>query len=622
MRTALLASPALLALVACSGESVSYSPSLTQIRIQEVIVDDPPPIPEALWVPGINVRSEDYDLDGQVPAALDLSVMRDIEDPEALEKHASYDYSTGIGGLIDEREDESEMQFDDVEQGAIGDCFMVAALSATIYVDADHAIRDGLIRAVEDDQGRPTYFVVRFYDAWGNPQDIELDADLVRKGSRITYARSLDTTSSHEEWWVSLVEKAYAKWHGGYEPIGEGGWAGDVMQAITGSTATYRSMKYMSDRSIYSAIRSNLDRDRAVVAGTFGEDDDVDYSGTHIYAWHAYSVLDAHEEDGEYTIKLRNPWGEVEPAGNGADDGIFDLDMAEFRRLYKGLTLGGSHTVDHTAPDEVDDLQVEEIGPDSVTLSFTASGDDEDEGLAAKYDLRMCEEDITDGNFYDCAEVGIAGPQAPGTRESVLVSGLEEGTTWYFALRVEDESENLSGISNTVSVTVEGETDDEPAIPWERFVEFEDGEAGFTPSGLWHLTDHRAQSGTHAWWFGDADTLSYDTGSRVSGTLVSPKYDTAGVDSPAMLWDQVVDVEDGAGTDRAWLEVSTEAGGFDDWTVVWEKEDVGEDWDTGYAELHDYSNQIIRLRFRFDSMDERDNGTEGWIIDDLWMTTD
>lgn len=36
-------------------------------------------------------------------------------------------------------------------------------------------------------------------------------------------------------------------------------------------------------------------------------------------------------------MTLRNPWGDSEPAGNGADDGVFKLKLSEFRRLYENV---------------------------------------------------------------------------------------------------------------------------------------------------------------------------------------------------------------------------------------------------------------------------------------------
>lgn len=605
--------------VACNAEGLDLSPSLTMIRTGEVVVEEPPPVPEALWVPGVNVQSEDYDLENaRVAIGIDLSAMREIEDPPALAEHVSYAYEAGSGSLIDALEDEKSIQFDDVEQGAIGDCFLVAALSAAVYVDKENILRNGMIREVQNQQGLVTHYAVRFYDAWGVPQDVELDADLVRKGSKVTYARSTDTRVGNEEWWVSLVEKAYTQWHGGYTKVGEGGWAGDVMQALSGSTATYRKMSYLSDATMYTSIRTSIDANKAVVAGTFGKDDGVDYTGTNIYAWHAYSVLDTRKDGGgNYFVTLRNPWASVEPAGNGEDDGIFEIPYKEFRRLYQGLTFGGGYTADHIAPNAVTDLQVEIIGPDSVTLAFTAPGDDRDDGLAAKYDLRVCDHAFTADQFYDCEAVAVGGPQSPGAREAVLISGLEDGQTYWFAVRVEDESRNLSTVSAVVSATVQAPTDNTPALPFERMLDFESGEAGWDGTGLFHLAQTEAASGTHAWWFGIEDTLSYDNGGRVSGTLTSPKYDTAGVSSPAILWEQILDVEAGSGTDRAWLEVATEDGNFEDWTAIWEKEGTSTSYDMGYASLEGYGNQVIRLRYRFDSMDGNGNGGLGWLIDSV-----
>jgi hypothetical protein len=36
-------------------------------------------------------------------------------------------------------------------------------------------------------------------------------------------------------------------------------------------------------------------------------------------------------------VVLRNPWGESEPAGNGANDGVFKLKLEDFRKLYDNV---------------------------------------------------------------------------------------------------------------------------------------------------------------------------------------------------------------------------------------------------------------------------------------------
>ncbi len=633
LRTAILSTlvAGLLGLAACTGpDEDGYRPSLTQVRIGEVVVDDPPPIPEALYVPGINVKPEDYDLQDAMLylSATDLQNLQDLDDPKPLEKHAEYAYEAGTGSLLDENPDEGEMNYDDVEQGAIGDCYFPAALAATIFIDEDHGIRDGLIREVRDESGFVTHYVVRYYDAWGTRLDIEVDADLVRKGTKVTYARSMDSTTASEEWWVSLVEKAYAEWHGGYEKIGEGGWVGDVFQALTGSNATYRNLKYLSDDSIVRSITDNIERHRPVAAGTFGEDSGVEYEGTGVYANHAYSILGARtDEEGVSHVTLRNPWGEVEPAGNGEDDGIFELTTEEFKRLYQGLTLGGGYEADHTAPDEVDDLEVAEIVGDTVVLTFTSTGDDGTKGLAALYDLRSCGEEISSSNFYSCEKVAVAGPQSPGTVERIEVEGVE-GNTW-FAVKVEDESGNISGLSNVAHTELtqgddddsgDDDDDDDTPAPLDLFEDFETGAPGWATSGLFHLTTYQSASPSHSMWMGDEASHDYDTGSQVVASLTSPAMDVRGTPAPLLLWEQILDVESDAEYDMAWVEVATEGGGYTNYSTVWEKAGTCSDWEMVEVDLSSYGGEKIKLRFSFDSTDDYGNDTSGWFIDNVWVT--
>jgi len=626
----LLVIPTLLFTAACRGDAIErdlYRPSMTQLRLGDVVVDDPPVLPEARFIPGIVINGEDYDLRGgrMAPDAwrfkTDLSAMEDLEDPLPLAKHQeapeTYVYENGIGDLFDL--EEGGIEYTDVEQGAIGDCYLVAALSAVLYVDEDRYVRDGVIREVKDGSGAVTKFVVRFYDAWGDPQDIEVDAELMRKGGKVLYARSMDTSSAGEEWAISLIEKAYAQWHTDYEKIGNGGYAGDVMQALTGANATYRSVKYLSDSSLIDGINESIEKNKPVVAGTFGEDDDVDYSGTGVYAWHAYSVLGTKEgtEESGPTVTLRNPWGSVEPAGNGEDDGIFDLTVPDFRRLYSGITFGGASSSDYTAPSAVSDLALDATVEGKVTLRWTATGDDGKEGLAAAYDMRMSTSPITDDTFYEADRVTIADPQSPGTEETAELDDIVEGTTYYVALKIEDESGNISSMSNVLDFAIEAE--DVEVKVGEQYFDFESDTDDWTAKGLFHLTDAVAASPIHSFACHDPDTLDYSTGDRVTCDLISPIIDLDGLDNPAILWEQILDVEEGEGVDQAVLEIATESGGYEDFKPVWSKEGVSDDFDLGWAELDAYEGQRVMFRFSFDSIDENNNTGLGWIIDDVWI---
>jgi hypothetical protein len=89
--------------------------------------------------------------------------------------------------------------------------------------------------------------------------------------------------------------------------------------------------------------------------------------------------------------------------------------------------------------------------PDSLTLRWTAVGDDSLAGTAAAYDLRMADSPITASNWNSATALsGLPAPLASGTPQQVTVRGLTPGSTYYFAMRVRDDAGNLSGVSNVV----------------------------------------------------------------------------------------------------------------------------------------------------------------------------
>lgn len=90
---------------------------------------------------------------------------------------------------------------------------------------------------------------------------------------------------------------------------------------------------------------------------------------------------------------------------------------------------------------------------DSITLSWTATGDDGALGRATSYELRFSEQAVsgTDTTTWwnNASTAGILPPPATaGSRESYVMSGLATGSTYYFVLRVADEAGNWSGFSN------------------------------------------------------------------------------------------------------------------------------------------------------------------------------
>ena len=88
-------------------------------------------------------------------------------------------------------------------------------------------------------------------------------------------------------------------------------------------------------------------------------------------------------------------------------------------------------------------------GTAAVTLTWTAPGDDGRTGVATQYDLRQFTIPINQSNFPLAIRItGVPVPAPAGTAQTFTITGLNYGTTYYFALKTADERGNWSGISN------------------------------------------------------------------------------------------------------------------------------------------------------------------------------
>ncbi len=109
---------------------------------------------------------------------------------------------------------------------------------------------------------------------------------------------------------------------------------------------------------------------------------------------------------------------------------------------------------DSIPPAKITDLEVVEINESTAILTWTATGDDDDQGTATAYDIRFAEVAITSNNWDTATKIQeLPIPKATGEPETFLVPGLEPATTYYFAVRAGDEVPNWSPISNSPSGT-------------------------------------------------------------------------------------------------------------------------------------------------------------------------
>ncbi|XP_063797574.1 calcium-activated chloride channel regulator 1-like [Pseudophryne corroboree] len=152
------------------------------------------------------------------------------------------------------------------------------------------------------------------------------------------------------------------------------------------------------------------------------------------------------------TISMNPP----RPVVNSDD---LHVTLGKIRRIISG----GFFTVNNVPtspqrinyhPGKITDLEAKAQG-NSIVLSWTATGDDLDQGTVSRYDLRMniSPKDLRD-NFRNSASVNISNitPQPAGSREIFTFVpedvDKENGTVFYFALTAIDKDNQESHISN------------------------------------------------------------------------------------------------------------------------------------------------------------------------------
>ncbi|MCD6250374.1 MAG: fibronectin type III domain-containing protein, partial [candidate division Zixibacteria bacterium] len=163
-------------------------------------------------------------------------------------------------------------------------------------------------------------------------------------------------------------------------------------------------------------------------------------------------------------------------------------------------------------------LSAAEATPNSITLGWTAPGDDGNSGTASQYDIRYSLATITDANWATATQVSDElVPATAGSAEQFEVVGLQPGTTYYFAIKTADEVPNWSALSNIVIKTTNSE-DTPPGLVADL------GAGSATATGLtltWTATGDDGSTGTASEYDIRYSTLPIDAGNWSSATQLT-----------------------------------------------------------------------------------------------------
>jgi len=120
----------------------------------------------------------------------------------------------------------------------------------------------------------------------------------------------------------------------------------------------------------------------------------------------------------------------------------------------------GTGTRDGIPPSRISDLAAVDSSDTSLTLTWTAPGDDDTVGSAEIYIIRYSFVEIADSTWDSCRPIPLVNnPRAAGSAETLAVMGLIADTSYHFAIRAADDAGNWSALSNDCAARTMPEVD-------------------------------------------------------------------------------------------------------------------------------------------------------------------
>jgi len=253
-----------------------------------------------------------------------------------------------------------------VEQGGLADCYFVAAMNAVGMANPQF-LRESIVYDKTTGMYSCRFFEEAGWDhSTGKPRTrevwITVDGYLPTKGTSKDGAYASGDASS----WGALYEKAYAKWKGGFNVMGDGGYGSKAMEEMTGNPSSYRNTSQLSEDEVIPFFEKAKSEGLAIYTGS--------NSTGNVEVQTPLTDKGAGKFGG--AVKQSHKWNHMEPgtvrvedlsgkAGTARDTGSEGDKKASFqgRGVNSGEVVYKPNTIEleyasHMQPEAADQLQV------------------------------------------------------------------------------------------------------------------------------------------------------------------------------------------------------------------------------------------------------------------------
>jgi len=233
----------------------------------------------------------------------------------------------------------NDVDFKDMKQGFLGDCYLLAALVSIAEPRPD--IITNMFSAGELLEGKTPVYTVKFMINGRETKVAVNDMVPARKGQYSPWFASGKDGAR----WPAIIEKAYAKLFGGYKAL-EGGIGGDVFKAVMQAPVSGYSHDSISKRDLYNIIK-NAEKNKYIMGAgtnpigcTYDPAKKAKRKAIGICCGHAFTVLGAVRYSSEFpeAVKIYNPWGANWYTGAIPDqdqsNGIFHVTLDEYHQYW------------------------------------------------------------------------------------------------------------------------------------------------------------------------------------------------------------------------------------------------------------------------------------------------